>query len=111
MGKVQRFNDIVNERNLKGTSMTMSMSLKRVYGVRAKKLPEEEVDDCADCLVAMFGAPGSKPLFCDAVRYLEKSYLDEQAKYAMQHGRKPVALFGAIVFRQLVKAGVYPSKH
>lgn len=109
MGRVRGFNDIVNERNLKGTPM--SLSLKKIYGVRSEKLAEDMVDERADCLVAMFGAPGSKPLFCDAVRYLEKSYLDEQAKYAMERGKKPVALFGAIIFRQLVKAGVYKAKH
>lgn len=110
MGRVRGFNDIVNERISKGTSMTMSMSLKRVYGVREEKLPEDQVDEQADYLVAMFGAPGSKPLFCDAVRYLEKSFLDEKVKYSMEHGRKPLALFGTIIFRQLVKAGVYKSK-
>lgn len=109
MGRPRRFNDIVidNERTLKGSSMT----LKKVYGLRSAKLPEEQVDDRADLLVAMFNAPGSKPLFCDAVRYLEKSYLNEQADYALRAGRKPVALFGAIVFRQLVKAGVYKPKN
>lgn len=108
MGEVRSFIDIANEKSQKGT--TMSLSLKKVYGVREKRLPEELVDERADCLVEMFGAPASKPLFCNAVRYLEKSYLDEQAKYALEHGRKPVALFGAVIFRQLVKAGVYKSK-
>lgn len=109
MGKVQRFNDIVNERTSKGSSMSMTM--KRVYGVRSERLPEELVDDRADCLVAMFGAPESKPLYCDAVRYLEKSFLDEKGQYALEYAKTtPAKLFGAIVFRQLVKAGVYQDK-
>lgn len=109
MGKVQRINELIDNERLR-RSHSMTMTLKKVYGVRSERLPEELVDDRADCLVAMFSAPGSKPLFCDAVRYLDKSFLDEKAKYALERGKKPVALFGAIVFRQLVKAGVYQEK-
>lgn len=109
MGKPQRFNDFIdNDRFQRNRSMTMSM--KRAYGVRREKLEESQVDEQADCLVAMFGAEGSKPLYCDAVRHLERSFLDEKAQYSLKYGRNPAACFGAIVFRQLVKAGVYPKK-
>lgn len=111
MGRPERFNEIIdNESFQRKHSMTMSM--KRVYGVREQKLDEAEVDELAECLVRMFDAEGSKPLYCDAVRYLERSFLDEKAKYALNHATTtPAKLFGAIIFRQLVKAGVYPKRH
>lgn len=110
MGKVQRINELIDNERLR-RSHSMAMTLKKVYGIRGERLAEELVDERADCLVAMFGAPESKPLYCDAVRYLEKSFLDEKAKYAFECAKTtPAKLFGAIVFRQLVKAGVYQGK-
>lgn len=111
MGKPQGLNELIdNESFQKKHSMTMPM--KRVYGVRSEKLNEDEVDSRADYLVQMFGAPESKPLYCDAVRYLERSFLEEKAQYAFKYAKTtPPKLFGAIIFRQLVKAGVYPKKY
>ncbi len=109
MGKVQGFNELIdNERFLK-ESPSMTMSMKRVYGAREIPLAEDEVDEQADLLVEMFGARDSKGLYCDAVRYLTKAFLNEKANYALQKGRNPAACFGAIVYRQLRKAGVYPK--
>lgn len=84
----------------------MTMSLKG-YGVREVKLAEREVDDQANCLVVMFDAPGSKPLYCDAVRYLTKSFLDEKARLAFKKGKSPAKYFGAIVYNKLRDIGVY----
>lgn len=111
MGSPQRINELIdNERFQRNHSMTMSM--KRVYGVREERLDESEVDDRAECLVKMLSAPESKPLYCDAVRYLERAFLEEKANYALKNATTtPPKLFGAIIFRQLVKAGVYPKKH
>ena len=110
MGRLRRFNELIdNERFQRNHSMTMSM--KGVYGIRKERLDESEVDDQAEYLVRMFGAPESKPLYCDAVRYLERSFLEEKANYALRNATTtPPKLFGAIIFRQLVKAGVYPKK-
>lgn len=110
MGKPQRLNELIdndNERFQRNHSMTMSM--KRVYGVRQEKLDERIVDERAECLVQTLGQPASKPLYCDAVRYLERSFINEKLEYSLKHGRKPAACFGAIIYRQLLKAGVYPK--
>lgn len=118
MGREQRVIDLidnafnVNERSQRDQSMSMkpmSLSMRKQYGVRETKLDEKSVDERATCLVSIFGSPRSKPLYCDAVRYLERSYLDEQVNYAMRKGKNPAALFGAIIYRRLCQAGVYPK--
>ncbi len=109
MGKVQAINELIdNERFLK-ESNSMTMSMKRVYGVREAQLDENEVDERADSLVAIFDAGSSKPLYCDAVRYLTRAYLNEKVEYALHKGKNPAALFGAIIYRQLCRAGIYPK--
>lgn len=109
MGKVQGINELIDNEKLR-RSNSMTMSMKRVYGVRETPLDENEVDERADCLVAMFGSSSSKPLYCDAVRYLTRAFLNEKANYSLRNGRKPAACFGAIIYRQLCKAGVYPKR-
>lgn len=108
MGRVQRINDIIdNERLQRSQSMTMSSMTMNKYGVRDTKLPEAEVDERAECLVKMFGAPGSKALYCDAVRYLTKAFLDEKIKVTMEKGIDKPRYFGAIVYKKLKSIGVY----
>lgn len=94
-----------NERFRKKSS-SMTMTLKG-YGVREEKLAEREVDGRAECLVEMFSAPGSKPLYCDAVRYLTKGFLDEKAKLARERGKNPAKYFGTIIYNKLRDIGVY----
>lgn len=105
MGSATRINEIIdNERLQRSQSMTMPMNQ---YGVREVKLDERQVDGRADCLVRMFNAPGSKPLYCDAVRYLTMAYLDEQAKIAMEKGDSPAKLFGYLIYKKLRSLGLY----
>ncbi len=111
MGKVQSINEIIDNDNERfKESLSMTMSMKRVYGVRDQKLGEELVDDQADYLVAIFDAEDSRALYCNAVRYLTKAYLNEKVDYALKKGRNPAACFGAIIYRQLCKAGIYEEK-
>lgn len=111
MGRVQSINEIIDNDNERfKESLSMTMSMKRVYGVRSEKLSEELVDAQVDCLVAMFDAKNSRALYCDAVRYLTKAYINEKVDYALKNGRNPAACFGAIIYRQLCKAGVYDKK-
>lgn len=104
MGREQRVNDIIdNERFQRNPSMTMIGK----YGVRESKLDEELVDERADCIVSIFASPTSKPLYCDAVRYLTRAYLDEQVKISLEKGRVPAKLFGHIIYKKLCSIGVY----
>lgn len=106
MGRETKLIDFIdNERFQKNQSMTMSM---KGYGVRDEKLPESRVDGRADYLVHLFGSPKSKPLYCDAVRYLTKSYLEEQIKIATDKGRDPAKLFTYLIHKKLTSIGVYP---
>lgn len=107
MGSVSRINELIdndNERFQRNHSMTMSM---KGYGVRDEKLSEAFVDDKANYLVSVFESPSSKPLYCDAVRYLTRSYLEEQIKVAYDKGRVPAKLFTHIIHKKLVSIGVY----
>jgi len=55
MGKVQSINEIIDNDNERfKESLSMTMSMKRVYGVREAQLDENEVDERADSLVAIF---------------------------------------------------------
>lgn len=105
MGRIRRINDVIdNEKLQRSESMTMSMNR---YGVRETKLPESEVDELADCLVSMFDAPGSKALYCDAVRYLTKTFLDEKIKITMEKGIDKPRYFGSIIYKKLKSIGLY----
>lgn len=107
MGSATGINDSLTmtmKRLQRSQSMTMSMN---GYGVRSEKLAESDVDQRAEYLASMFDAPGSKPLYCDAVRYLTKAYLDEQAKIAMEKGKVPAKLFGYIIYKKLRSIGLY----
>lgn len=108
MGKTQSFNDIANERFQRNQSMTLNTLPMNKYGVRETKLAEQDVDEQAECLVKMFDAPNSKPLYCDAVRYLTRSFLEEKANYALHHAKTtPARLFGHIVYKKLYSIGLY----
>lgn len=107
MGSPTKINELIdndNERFQRNQSMTMSMNR---YGVRDVKLDESQVDGKAECLVRMFGAPGSKPLYCDAVRYLTTAFLDEQVKLATDRGKVPAKLFGYLIYKKLKSIGLY----
>lgn len=105
MGRETRINELIDiERFKKKSSMTMSM---RGYGVRDEKLPESRVDRKADSLVLLFNSPQSKPLYCDAVRYLTSAFIDEQIKTATDKGREPARLFTYLINKKLRSIGLY----
>lgn len=105
MGRETQINEIIDiERFQRNQSMTMSMN---AYGVRDEKLPESRVDGDAQSLVLLFDSPQSKPLYCDAVRYLTRAFIDEQIKTAMDKGREPAKLFTYLINKKLRSIGLY----
>lgn len=106
MGSTRRINEIIDNDNERLKRNSMSMTMNR-YGVRDDKMDEAEVDECAECLVSVFNSPGSKALYCDAVRYLTKSFLDEKMKVSLERGRNPAKYFGAIIYKKLKSIGLY----
>ncbi len=107
MGREQSLKDIVNDNEKFKKNSSMTLTLKG-YGVRQTKLKEDEVDGQADYLVAKFDSPNSKALYCDAVRYLTRGFLEEKINYAISHSNTtPAQLFGAVIYRKLKSIGVY----
>lgn len=105
MGRETRINEIIDiERFQRNQSMTMSMN---GYGVRDTKLAESRVDGKAEYLVHFFKSPQSKPLYCDAVRYLTKSFIEEQIEIAIDKGREPAKLFTHLIYKKLCSIGLY----
>lgn len=113
MGSAQSIKEIIdndNGRFQRNNSMTMSM--KKIYGIREKRLDESEVDGRVDVLLEHFpGSEKSRPQYCDFVRYLTDRFLEEAIEVANQpnivnHG----GYFGTMCRNQLYKAHIYPRK-
>lgn len=105
MGRETQINKLIDiERFKKNNTMTMSM---KGYGVRDEKMPESRVDSNANSLVMLFGSPQSKALYCDAVRYLTKAFIDEQIKIALDKGHEPAKLFTYLINKKLRSIGLY----
>lgn len=105
MGRETHINELIdNERFQRNQSMTMSMNR---YGVRDEKLPESRVESEANSLVLLFNSPQSRPLYCDAVRYLTRAFIDEQIKTATDKGREPAKLFTFLINKKLRSIGLY----
>lgn len=110
MGNVRRINEsMINERFQRNQSM-INESLR--YGVRKEWLPECRVDEEANCLVLIFHSSKSKPLYCQAVRYLTREYLDEKITATKSSNPdNPAAYFGKIIskkIRRLQTANIIP---
>lgn len=105
MGRETRINELIDiERFQRNQSMTLSM---KGYGVRDEKLPESRVDSDAQGLVLLFDSPQSKPLYCDAVRYLTRAFIEDQINIAMDKGREPAKLFTHLINKKLRAIGLY----
>lgn len=66
-----------------------------------------EVDQLADYLVSVFNTPESRPMYCDAVRYLTKAFIEEEIKIVLDKGIEPVRLFNHMIYKKLRLLGLY----
>lgn len=114
MGKFQSVVEIIDNDNVefqRNNPMTMSMSKRRIYGLREKKLDESEVDPLVDELVDRFNAKESRGFYADCVRYLTRAYIGEACALARQPGIiNQAAFFGRLCYSKLKRAGIYPKR-